>query len=364
MRRKSVLVGALLTVVLIAAFAVGAYAIFTDQVQSDLQEFQAGDVNITVDDEDDGFVTTFHEASFSMGTGWAPGDHTSQKITIDNKGSLDVIYTVYLDYEYNPGDIWRCDPNGNNLHVWSTPDTGVIAAGGTKYVTLHAEMPLAAGNACQDKEGDLIVTVHAVQRRNIGSNFTCVKLVYKDSSTNWRPYGPEDPISGNWQGQHGNVCYQVDSGNNLRVVVNAYDLTPNAYYQLALNGQGGCSNPESNTFAGLGTSLFHSGWSNGSLGALSGICVNSWDEGVYNFVGTDGELQADANGDFSVDYTIDGSNPYGSALSAKPYNNVKFIVKEIQDASGNPYAPSLGGPYGSKWQPMLMEIRTLNFTIP
>jgi len=57
---------------------------------------------------------------------------------------LDVIYTVYLDYEYNPGDIWRCDPNGNNLHVWATPDTGVIAVSGSKQVTLHAEIPLAA----------------------------------------------------------------------------------------------------------------------------------------------------------------------------------------------------------------------------
>jgi predicted ribosomally synthesized peptide with SipW-like signal peptide len=370
MRRKTLLVGVLLIAVVIAAVVGGTYAVFTDQAQSDIQIFSAGTVDIQVtsggSDYNDDFPTTFHDtSSFGMGTGWAPGDSNSQQITIKNVGSLDVMYTVYLDYEYNPGDIWRCDPNGYNLHVWAVNDTGIIAAGGQQAVTLHAAMPLAAGNACQGKTGKLRVTVHAVQRRNIEGQWTCVKLVYKDGANNWLPYGPGNPIAGNWKGQHGNVCYQVDTSNNLRVIVNAYDLTANAYYQLALNGQGGCSVPESIIFAGLGTDLYHSGWSDGSLGALAGTCTNTWDEGVYNFYGTDGEVQADANGDFSVDYTIDGSNTYGSALTGgTTYNNVKFIVKEIQDGSGNPYTPTPGGPYGSKWQPMLMEIRALNFTIP
>jgi predicted ribosomally synthesized peptide with SipW-like signal peptide len=363
MTRKSFFVGGLLTMVLTAAVVGGSFAIFTDQVQSDIQTFQAGDVNINVDDVEDDFTTTFHEAPISMGTGWAPGDHTTQPIMINNTGSLDVIYTVYLDYEYNPGDIWRCDPNGNNLHVWAVNDTGVIASGNSKQVILHAEMPLAAGNACEGKTGDLIVTVHAVQRRNIQGEFECVKLVYKDANTNWRPYGPDDPEGGNWKGQHGNVCYQVDGENHLRVIVNAYDLTPNAFYQLALNGQGGCSNPESQIFAAMVPSeVYHSGWSNGSTTALASSCVNSWDEGVYNFYGTDGELQANGDGEFSLDFTIDGSGPYYPALPVgTTYNNVKFIVKEITGYTGDAPSPS---NYGTNWQPMLMEIRTLNFTIP
>ena len=135
-------------------------------------------------------------------------------------------------------------------------------------------------------------------------------------------------------------------------------MTPDAYYQLALNGQGGCANPESNTFAGLGADLYHSGWSGGSPTALGSSCVFDWDEGVYNFYGTDGQVQADSNGNFSLDYTIDGTNPYGDPLPPGTYNDVKFIIKEITSSG----APSHSN-HGSNWQPMLMEIRAMNFTI-
>jgi len=176
---KRVLVSLLVIGVVVVGVAGATYAIFTDQAQSDIQTFSAGDVDINVGGAEDDFLTTFHEAPISMGTGWAPGDSNSQQITINNAGSLDVIYTVYMDYDYNPGDIWRCDPNGYNLHVWADNDTGVIPSSQSQQVTLHAEMPLAAGNACQNTTGDLIVTVHAVQQRNVAGDFKCVKLVYK-----------------------------------------------------------------------------------------------------------------------------------------------------------------------------------------
>jgi predicted ribosomally synthesized peptide with SipW-like signal peptide len=379
MKNKRLLLSLLVIGVVVAGVAGATYAIFTDQAQSDIQTFSAGTVDITVtasgDDYDDDFPTTFHDTShFTMGTGWAPGDQTNQQITINNVGTLDVIYTVYLDYDYNPGDIWRCDPNGNDLHVWATNDTGVIASGGSQQVTLYAEMPLAAGNACQNTNGDLRVTVHAVQQRNVDPDFTCVKLVYKDQANDWLPYGPGNTLGTptQWQGQHGNVCYKVDTNGDLRVVVNAYNLTDNAYYQLALNGQGGCSVPESITFAGMTTDLYHSGWSSGSTTALAGSCSNTWDEGVYNFYGTDGELQADDggtpltpnDGSISLDFTIDGSDPedtVGAGLPTGTYNDVKFIVKEITGYSGS--APS-HTDHGTNWQPLLMEIRALNFTIP
>ncbi len=361
MNRK-VLFSVMVIAALLALIAGVTYAVFTDQAMSDIEVFSAGTVDIVVDNEvDDDFATTFHEANFSMGTGWAPGDQTSQTITIDNTGTLDVIYTVYLDYDYNPGDIWRCDPNGYNLHVWTTPtDTGVIASGNNVQVTLNAEMPLAAGNDCQGATGDLRVTVHAVQQRNIDPDFTCVKLVYKDGLNDWLPYGPGNtpgtPVY--WQGQHGNVCYKPDGSGALRVITNAYDLTKGAYYQLALNGQGAtCPGTwESQQFDGLGVDLYHSGWSSGVTTALTGSCSNPWDEGVYNFEGTDGELQADGTlGDFSSDVTITGL-PNGT------YNDVKFIVKEITGHTAAPGAPS-HTDHGTNWQPMLMEIRALNFTI-
>ena len=354
MRQRTIFSSVLLIGVMTAALVGGSYAIFTDQVQSDLEEFSAGTVDIEVNEQDIEFETTFHVGGEG---GWAPGDQTSQGIVIRNDGTLDVIYTVYLDYGYDPGDIFRCDPNGYSMRVWAENDVGVIPAGTNVDVDLHALLPLAAGNDCQDKDGTLIVTVHAVQQRNIDGVFECVKLVYKDGTSDWRPYGPSDTLGGFWQGQHGNVCYREDDGH-LRVVVNAYGLTPDAYYQLALNGQGGCSVPESVTFAGMPGDLYHSGWSSGSTTALSSTCSNTWDEGVFNFDGTDGELQASDDGNFSADVTLDLS----SALPAGTYNDVKFIVKEITGYSGAPAHPDTA--HGNNWQPMLMEIRTLDFDIP
>jgi predicted ribosomally synthesized peptide with SipW-like signal peptide len=354
----------LLSIMIIAAMLVliagATYAVFSDQVMSDIQSFETGTVNINVGGQEETFETTFH---FPQGYKVAPGDSNSQLITINNTGNLDVIYTVYIDYTWGDPqpDIWRCDPP-NSMHAWAEDSTGdevgVLAPGGNEPVTLYVELPMAASNACQGLSGDLRVTVHAVQERNIDPDFTCIKLVYKDLASQWLPYGPEITEAGNWKGQHGNLCYETDDNGDLRVVVNAYGLTPDAYYQLALNGQGGCSNPEGVIFAGLGADQYHSGWSSGSTTALANTCSNTWDEGVYNFYGTDGQVQADSNGDFSLDYAIDGSNPNGAALpSSTTFNNVKFIVKEITSTG----APSHTN-HGSNWQPMLMEIRALNFT--
>lgn len=55
--------------VLLAALIGGGYAIFSDQVQSDIQTFQSGTVDINVGGMEDEFLTAFHEADFSMGTG-------------------------------------------------------------------------------------------------------------------------------------------------------------------------------------------------------------------------------------------------------------------------------------------------------
>lgn len=345
-------------VVIVAATALLAgftYAVFTDQVMSDKQTFSAGTVNIDVDGEDVEFETTFHMSNME------PGDSSSQVITINNKGSLGVLYYVYVDYEYNPSDIWRCDPNGYSLQAWAAPDAGVLAAGASTNVTLNALLPLAAGNDCQGKTGTLRVTVHAVQQSNIEGQWACVKLVYKDQASNWLPYGPDDPLGGNWNGQHGNVCYQVDTNGHLRVIVNAYDLHPDKYYQLSLNGPGGCSNFEDVTFAGMTTNLYHSGWWVGPPTYLSSTCTQPWHEGVYNILGTDGELQASASGNFSADITLDGSGSWNPALPSGTYDGVKFIVKEIGGYSGS--APS-HSDHGTSWTPLLMEIRALSFQIP
>lgn len=352
MNTKRLVVGVLTSLMLLALLVGGTFAVFTSQVQSDIQSFDAGTVAITVDGSSETFATTLDMTNMEA------GDSKTQKIRILNAGTLDVIYMVYVDYEYKPGNIFYCDGD-NSLHVWADQDTDLLAAGADKYVTLHAVLPLAAGNSCQGKDGKLRITVHAVQASNL-EGFECVKLVYKDEASTWLPYGPEIPHAGNWQGQHGNVCYAVDENDHLRVVVNAYKLSPDKYYQLSLNGPGGCSNSADMMFAGMTGSLFHSGWWTGGTAYLSGSCSADWHQGVYNFTGTDGEVQADAVGSISLDFTIDGSGAWNPALPNGEYGDVKFLIKEIAGYGGD--APS-HSDHGTSWTPLLMEIRQLNFKI-
>jgi len=68
-RSKMLFTGILITVVLLAALIGGDYAIFSDQVQSDIQTFQSGTVDINVGGMEDEFLTAIHQADFSMGTG-------------------------------------------------------------------------------------------------------------------------------------------------------------------------------------------------------------------------------------------------------------------------------------------------------
>jgi predicted ribosomally synthesized peptide with SipW-like signal peptide len=357
MKSKKLLTSLLVIGLVVAAVAGSTYAVFTSQVQSDIQEFSAGTLEIEVDGQSEEFETTFHMSNME------PGDNSEQEIDLHNTGSLDLSYVVYVDYEYPPSgqtNIFYCDGD-NSLQAWAEPDVGTLSPSQHANVTLKALFPLAAGNSCQGETGKLRVTVHAVQASNL-DGFECVKLVYKDEASNWLPYGPGNSPGGNWQGQHGNVCYKADDDDHLRLVVNAYGLNADEYYQLSLNGPGGCSNFEDTTFAGMTANQYHSGWWTGGTSYLATSCSEEWHQGVYNFTGTDGEVQADSNGNISLDFTIDGSDPLASGpLPSGSYEDVKFLIKEIGGYSGG--APS-HTDHGSSWTPMLMEIRALNFTIP
>ncbi len=188
-------------------------------------------------------------------------------------------------------------------------------------------------------------------RHKYEEGYSCVALEDKDS--HWLP------ILDN--AREGIVCYKVDENKHLHVVVNAYGLTPLKYYQLSLNGSGGCANFEDTTFAGLTANLYHSGWWTGGTTSLSPSCSQSWHQGVYNIAGTDGGVQADSTGQLSVDITIDGSGTWNLTLPSGTYEDVKFLIKEISGYSGG--APS-HADHGTNWIGKLMEMDYLSFTIP
>jgi hypothetical protein len=337
--RRRILFSVITIVGLVAIVAGATYAVFTHNVQSDVQTFASGGVDIHVNGEDEIFDTTLDMADME------PGDSTSQPITITNVATLPVKWELYVDWGYDPNDIFHCD-GANSMNVWASQYTGgPLAQWGQDTVTLTAQLPLAAGNSCQNKTGQIRVSVHAVQDSNL-AGFTCIKLVYKDNASNWLPYQHGNPLRQYYAPQHGNLCYKP-TGNTgeLQLVMNAYGLTPLANYQLALNGPGGCVS-EDNIFAGMSGDLFVAGYWDGVGPYLrSGPCTSGW-EGVYNYAGVYTAVQADASGNISHDMVVTG-------LTSGQYNDVKYVIKEVT-----------GTLPGTAWTPKLMEIRQLNFLIP
>jgi predicted ribosomally synthesized peptide with SipW-like signal peptide len=273
--RKRILFGVIAIVALVAIVAGATYAVFTHNVQSDVQTFASGTVDIQVNGEDYIFDTTLDMDTMEA------GDWSSQPITITNVGTLPVKWELYVDWGYDLNDIFHCD-GANSMNVKASQYTGgPLAQHGQDTVTLTAQLPLAAGNSCQGKTGQIRVSVHAVQDSNL-AGFTCIKLVYKDGASSWLPYQHGDPGQPYYAAQHGNLCYKpTGTPGELRLVMNAYGLTANANYQLTLNGPGGCVS-EDNNFAGMSTDLFVAGyWDWVGPNLRSGPCTSGW-EGVYN----------------------------------------------------------------------------------
>jgi hypothetical protein len=367
---RKILLSLLVIVAVVAAIGLITFAIFSDNIASDEQEFLAGDVDIVVNEQEEFFETTLD--MFNM----EPGDCETQTVVVRNKGSLPVdlwnwIYTWRPSV--NPGltlpggmiwddvpNIFACDPNDDcNMYVAKTlvdqsgepdeklypdcnhpkyalgPEYGCVPGGGWEEYELEACFPLCAGNLCQNAYGKVRIFFHAVQQSNLEDGWNCVKLMYKEAP-DWIP-DPTIPA-------HGNKCYQdeVGAGPDVDFVVNGYDLTPNMPLQIMLNGPGGCS-VEDSIIAGDfdldGTvdaghyDAYYRGFWTGS--AMSNVCSGTG-EGVYAIAwGGDYHLTGDpaavtdGDGNFSGQWTahLDACASQNGTYELQ----TKFLVK--QDAS-------------------------------
>ena len=86
-----------------------------------------------------------------------PGDTFSKTVHFHNHGSRPLRYRLVL---VRHGDLWECDPGGNNLYyetTWSPGANRYLEPGETELATVTVTFPLAAGNACQGKMGLLTI---------------------------------------------------------------------------------------------------------------------------------------------------------------------------------------------------------------
>jgi hypothetical protein len=167
----------------------------------------------------------------------------------------------------------------------------------------------------------------------------------------------------------GSVTYEMNADGALEMQVRVNGLTPDTYHQLALNGSRpddapSCDATDDQLASGSEQyPLYDSGFWPGSAPVLDHTTCTTPpnEEGVYNFA----YVQTDANGDWSGTVIVANSgesDPANSdnvtaaypALPVGVYSDVKFVVKEV---TGTPMP-------GTAWTPVLMEMRTMDFTLP
>lgn len=334
------IVGSLLIITaVLAAFGAITFAVFSDNVGSDMQEFAAGTVDINVNAQQNNFSTDLDMDNMEA------GDCSSDEFVVTNTGSLAV---DLWNWTYTYGDIFSCDPNPEcNMDVSMSlaDDSDALPNhldenGGSETYDVEACLPLCAGNGCQATTGKVRFYFHAVQESNL-EGYECVKLEDKGPPT-WFPKPLTPP--------HGNLCYKVD-GSDLEVVVNAYGLTNDTNFQLDLTGgdmndqeDGACTTQDDN-LAGMSSDPYVAGyWNWGTV--LEGSCnPSNGGEGVWNYAGVFGGVSSDGTGAISYSATLSG-------LPADSYV-VKAHVKEI-----------IGTPPGTAWPVVLSEVDYIRFTIP
>jgi len=343
---RKIFLSLLVIAAVVAAIGLVTFAIFSDNIASDQQDFAAGSVDIQVNGEEANFETTLDMPNME------PGDCEEQTLHVFSNSTLPIFLQNWI---YTKGDIFACDPNPDcNMKVWKEyqGDDGdgiqeSLVPGETEDWLLKACLPLCAGNSCQLKSGFFNLFFHAYQQSNM-EGFECVKLEDKDK-TFWMPNPLTPP--------HGTLCYKVvddgpdtDTCQDLRIVVNAYGLSGGQNFQLDVTGgdtndawNPGCQ-PLDDLLKGMSTDLFVSGyWNWGST--LEATCVaGNGGEGVFNYAGVYGGVQSDASGNLSYDATF-GGWPVGSY-------QLKSHVKEIG-----------GAPPGTSWTEVLAEMDYLKFDI-
>ena len=224
-------------------------------------------------------------------------------------------------------------------------DLELLAEGEQVELWLSFHIQTDAGNEHQGDVTafDIEFTLHQVNLAALGlpSDYTCIRLEDKTAASGWKPIVDND--------LRGSVCYSV--GSDLSLDVEAHGLKPNTTYQLSLNGQGGCLATDDPLASGATggwafNPLFIAGYRNG--GPNLATSCGSPGEGIYNYA----YVTSDGAGNLSESHTIvtDGANWPG--LPSGTYNDVKFVVKEVT-----------GAMPGTAWDPILMEMMTLDFMI-
>jgi hypothetical protein len=153
MTRSRLMTLSVVSVILVAALVGGAtFALFTAQSLNHTNNFTAGTLAIANADKTPWDV---------MVGNMAPGDVFEKTITVTNTGSLELEFAGTFS---RTGAIFA---GTNKALVDLLNGYGVLAPGASQDVTVRVTLPLAADNSYQTATGNVTVTFHAFQTRNL-----------------------------------------------------------------------------------------------------------------------------------------------------------------------------------------------------
>ena len=346
MRQRTIFSSVLLIGVMTAALAGGTFAIFTD-TESTHVRFQAGRINITLGGE-------VHTETYLNPNGfddWKPGDYETFDLSITNTANKAWIQ-VYI-YETPPwtqgrANFWDVAQHGVNWAGGEAWNEWVLDTGETLDLGLWVDFPQSVGNDYQGAQGDLLILVVAKQWRNkFDQGYSCIALEDKGTQAPWLPDLSND--------LEGIICFKPTGvAGELEVDLNAYGLKPDAYYQLDFTGgdmnnaiDPACTTQDDN-LAGMANpaDLYTSGYWNWGTFLEAACNAGNGGEGVWNYAGVYGGVQANATGSIS----------YGAVLTGLPSASYAGIGAHVKEVTGT--LP------GTAWTVILSEMDYLSFIIP
>ncbi len=113
-----------------------------------------------------------------------PGDTISETVRFHNPSSNPYHYHLVL---VRYGDLWECDPGGNNLHyktVWSADANQYLEPGETEEITIVVTLPPVTSNTCQGKSGTLIIRQGEISSAGARRTYECRPSPYAHSHSN------------------------------------------------------------------------------------------------------------------------------------------------------------------------------------
>lgn len=158
MKRIRLMFLSIVSVVLVAGLISGAtFALFTAQTGNQSNTFTAGTLSLS--------SVTPQGQVFTAGMpvdGLAPGDKGTGILTVKNEGSLDAWVNIVTPLT-GTGDLFG---GSTPLVVTEANGTKLIPAGQSRTFVLNWELPLAAGDSYQGKEGVITINVNGVQAKH------------------------------------------------------------------------------------------------------------------------------------------------------------------------------------------------------